>query len=104
MAFDQELARKKHQEEEEKLKGFTPKEREEWKRSQTRLSGRQTCPLTQKHTQLIVYLGRQLFERNKIVEDESLLEEGAVSVDFSQYERTIKEEEANEGLEFSDSD
>ncbi|KJA13962.1 hypothetical protein HYPSUDRAFT_72791 [Hypholoma sublateritium FD-334 SS-4] len=85
-AFDQEMARKKRQEEDERLKGLTPKEREEWKRSQTRLSG------------------RQLFERNKIVEDETLLEEGTVSVDFSQYERTIEEEEANEGLEFSDSD
>lgn len=98
------MARKKHREEEEKLKGLTPKEREEWKRSQTRLSGRQTYPFIQKPTQLIVDLGRQLFERNKIVEDESLLEEGAVSVDFSQYERITKEEEANEGLEFSDSD
>lgn len=98
------MARKKHQEEDERLKGLTPKEREEWKRSQTRLSGRETCPSLKKLAHLIIFLGRQLFERNKIVEDETLLEEGAVSVDFSQYERTIEEEEANEGLEFSDSD
>ncbi|KAF8959064.1 RWD domain-containing protein [Flammula alnicola] len=68
--FDQEIALKRAQEEEERLKGLTPKEREEWKRSQTRLSG------------------RQLFERNKVLEDENLVEEGTVSVDFSQYERT----------------
>ena len=49
--------------------------------------------------------GRQLFERNKIVEDENMVEEGTVSVDFSQYERTKEEEEQQEEvLTFSDSD
>jgi hypothetical protein len=38
--FDKELAIKKAREEEEKLKGLTPKEREEWKKVGTRLSGR----------------------------------------------------------------
>ncbi|KAH9484314.1 RWD domain-containing protein 1 [Psilocybe cubensis] len=86
-AFDKEIALKKAQEEEERLKNLTPKEREEWKRASTRLSG------------------RQLFERNKIVEDETLVEEGAVSVDVSQYERTKDEdEEQDEALTFSDSD
>lgn len=50
-------------------------------------------------------LGRQLFERNKVTtEDENLLEEGVVSVDFSQYERTRMEEEEEDRIEFSDSD
>jgi len=84
--FDKELAIKKLQEDEEHLKNMTPKEREEWKKSSTRLSG------------------RQLFERNKNLEDETLLEEGVVSVDFSQYERTREEEEQDAGLTFSDSD
>ena len=48
--------------------------------------------------------GRQLFERNKNLEDETLIEEGVVSVDFSQYERTREEEEQEAGLTFSDSD
>ena len=52
----------------------------------------------------MVSLGRQLFERNKNLEDESLIEEGVVSVDFSQYERTREEEEQETGLTFSDSD
>lgn len=37
--FDKELSIKKAQEEEEKLKGLTAKEREEFKRSLIRLSG-----------------------------------------------------------------
>jgi hypothetical protein len=85
--FDREMTTKKAQEEEERLRLLTPKEREEWRRSTTRLSG------------------RQLFERNKIVEDENMMEEGTVSVDFSQYERTNEQEEQQEEvLTFSDSD
>jgi len=84
--FDKELAIKKAQEDEEHLRNMTPKEREEWKKSGTRLSG------------------RQLFERNKDLEDETLIEEGVVSVDFSQYQRTRDEEEQEESLAFSDSD
>jgi hypothetical protein len=37
--FDQEVAIKKAREEDEKLKGMTPKEREEWKRTGTRSTG-----------------------------------------------------------------
>jgi hypothetical protein len=37
------------------------------------------------------------------VEDENMVEEGTVSVDFSQYERT-KEEQEQDVLTFSDSD
>ncbi|TFK54906.1 RWD-domain-containing protein [Heliocybe sulcata] len=88
--FDQELASRKAKEEEEKLKAMTPKEREEYKKAQTRPSG------------------RQLFERDKTLAatDESLVEEGTVSVDFSQYERrkAQEEEEEEEHVEFSDSD
>ena len=48
--------------------------------------------------------GRQLFEKNLHLEDEIVVEEGVVSVDFSQYERTKAEEVEEEGLRFSDSD
>jgi len=69
------------------MKGLTPKEREEWKRAGARFSG------------------RQLFERNRILEDDNLMEEGTVSVDFSQYERAkLDEEDEVHGLDFSDSD
>jgi hypothetical protein len=37
--FDAEMNAKKAKEEEERLKGLTPKEREEYKRMGTRLSG-----------------------------------------------------------------
>jgi len=86
--FDKELALNRSREEDEKMKGLTPKEREEWKRSGTRLTG------------------RQLFERNRQFEDDNLLEEGTHSVDFSQYERTQtgEEEEEEDHLRFSDSD
>lgn len=86
VAFDRENAERKAREEEEIIKGMTPKERDEWKKQGSRLSG------------------RQLFEKGgKIVEEDSLLEEGAVSVDASQYEREHVEEE-EEGITFSDSD
>lgn len=50
-------------------------------------------------------LGRQLFERGRDLEDEALLEEGAVSVDISQYDRSAVEDEAEEEhVTFSDSD
>ncbi|KZT11396.1 RWD-domain-containing protein [Laetiporus sulphureus 93-53] len=87
--FDKELAIKKAREEEEKLKGMAPKEREEYKRLATRLTG------------------RQLFERdrNLAISDENLDEEGVVSVDISQYDRTtVQEEEEESQVPFSDSD
>jgi hypothetical protein len=37
--FDLELAAKKAHEDEEKMKALSPKEREEWRRAATRLSG-----------------------------------------------------------------
>ncbi|KAF8077970.1 RWD-domain-containing protein [Lyophyllum atratum] len=88
-AFDREIALRKAREDEEKLKGLTPKEKEEWKRVGSRFSG------------------RQLFERGdrSLDDDDALLEEGTVSVDISQYERTrIEEEQEEEGVTFSDSD
>ncbi|OSD01612.1 RWD-domain-containing protein [Trametes coccinea BRFM310] len=88
--FDKEMAEKRAREEEEKLKGMSPKEREEYKRMQTRLTG------------------RQLFERDRTLgsEDENFNEEGAVSVDISQYDRNAQEEEENDEdrVTFSDSD
>ncbi|KAJ7097950.1 RWD-domain-containing protein [Mycena belliarum] len=86
--FDQELAAAKKARDDEKLRGITPKEREETKRIAGRLSG------------------RQLFERNKNLEDDTLLEEDGVSVDISQYERTRggDQDEDDEGIPFSDSD
>ena len=38
--FDKELAIKKMHEDEEHLKNMTPKERDEWKKSGTRLTGK----------------------------------------------------------------
>lgn len=86
--FDLELAARKTLVDEEKLKALTPKERDEWKKAAVRLSG------------------RQLFERNKALEEDMLLEEGTVSVDASQYERpkTGENEEDDDGITFSDSD
>jgi len=85
--FNREVAIKKAREEDERLKGLTPKEREEWKRIGTRPTG------------------RQLFERNKNLEEDTLMEEGTVSVDISQYERTgAREEEEEDHITFSDSD
>ena len=49
--------------------------------------------------------GRHLFERNRHLEDESLLEEGTVSVDVSQYDRSRDREDAEENIvTFSDSE
>ncbi|KAI8998728.1 RWD-domain-containing protein [Trametes punicea] len=88
--FDKELAANRAREEEEKLKGMSPKEREEYKKMQSRLTG------------------RQLFERDKTLgtQDESLNEEDAVSVDISQYDRTtnVEEEDDEDRVTFSDSD
>jgi len=87
--FDKELAIRKAREEEERLKALSPKDREEYKKVQTR------------------YTGRQLFERDRNLasEDAALVEDGTVSVDISQYERSKDdEEEEEERLEFSDSD
>ncbi|KAI0256676.1 RWD-domain-containing protein [Lactifluus subvellereus] len=87
--FDRETSLRRTREEEEKLKAMTAKEREEYKRMGARLTG------------------RQLFERDKnlATSDASLLEEGTVSVDISQYERVAtKEDDEEDRLEFSDSD
>lgn len=49
--------------------------------------------------------GRHLFERNKHLEEDSLIEEGAVSVDVSQYDRFQDQDDAEENIvTFSDSD
>ncbi|KAI0318949.1 hypothetical protein OF83DRAFT_880004 [Amylostereum chailletii] len=87
--FDKVLALKKACEDDEKMRGLSPKEREEYKRIATRLTG------------------RQLFERDRNLDtsDDSLLEEGTVSVDVSQYEREREQEdEEDDRVHFSDSD
>ncbi|KAH9934793.1 RWD-domain-containing protein [Fomitopsis serialis] len=87
--FDKAQAIKKAREDEEKLRGMTAKEREEYKKLATRLSG------------------RQLFERDRTlaISDDSMIEEGVVSVDISQYDRVVMEEdEEEERVTFSDSD
>jgi hypothetical protein len=48
--------------------------------------------------------GRQLFERNKHLEDDNLTEEGSVSVDITQYDRSQAKKEEDEEITFSDSD
>ena len=45
-----------------------------------------------------------MFERNRHLEDESLMEEGTDSVDASQYDRMREEQGENGGITFSDSD
>jgi len=87
--FDKEISLRKMRTEEERLKTMTAKEKEEFKKVATRLTG------------------RQLFERDKnlATSDTSLLEEGTMSVDISQYERvTAKEDDEEDRLDFSDSD
>ncbi|KAH9946199.1 RWD-domain-containing protein [Epithele typhae] len=88
--FDREVAVKRAREEEEKLKGLASKDREEYKKSHTRPTG------------------RHLFERdrNLAIMDENLNDEDAVSVDVSQYDRhAVEEEDEDEDrVTFSDSD
>ena len=92
--------------EEEKLKTITTKEKEEFKKVGSRLTGK--CLLSYS-VRVVTFLliGRQLFERDKnlATSDTSLLEEGTVSVDVSQFERvTANEDNEEDRLEFSDSD
>ncbi|KIM24428.1 hypothetical protein M408DRAFT_317654 [Serendipita vermifera MAFF 305830] len=89
--FAMEEAEKKKREDDEKMKGWSMKEREEARRVTARLTG------------------RQLFERGTQIEDASLFEEGTESVDVTQFEREDREaalqreEEANR-VHLSDSD
>ncbi|CAG8683351.1 16545_t:CDS:2, partial [Acaulospora colombiana] len=92
-SFNAEQAEKKRKEDDEKMKGWTPKEREEAKRVGLRLTG------------------RQLFERGgpqaMNLEDASLFEEGTESVDITMYDRTERDEKEQEnagGVHLSDSD
>ncbi|KAG8714737.1 hypothetical protein FRC11_007320 [Ceratobasidium sp. 423] len=88
--FTAEMKGIQDREEDEKLKTLTPKEREEWKKSKSKPTG------------------RQLFEKNRdlATSDASFIEEGVTSVDITQYDRTVPrdEEEIDTGLHFSDSD
>ncbi|KAG0707789.1 RWD-domain-containing protein [Suillus ampliporus] len=89
--FGREMTQRKTKDEDERLRALSPRDREEWKRSTTRPTG------------------RQLFERNKNLEhdDDSFVEEGIVSVDFSQYDRSqprAHDDDDDDGVHFSDSD
>jgi len=84
---------------------MTTKEKEEYKKIAVRLTGERVSFFLAVVTNLPLP-GRQLFERDKnlATSDASLLEEGTVSVDVSQYERIATKEDEEEQLEFSDSD
>ncbi|KZO91706.1 RWD-domain-containing protein [Calocera viscosa TUFC12733] len=90
--FNAQMRRRTDKDEEERMRGMTPKEREEFRRSKTKLTG------------------RQLFERDRNLgkEEEVLGEEGVESVDISKYDRTAaleeEEEEEGTGITFDDSD
>ncbi|KAF8478699.1 RWD-domain-containing protein [Russula ochroleuca] len=88
--FDREAYLRKTRDEEDRLKAMSAKERDEYKKMAVRLTG------------------RQLFERDKdlAASDASLLEDGTVSVDVSQYDRIATEDDDDDEdrLEFSDSD
>jgi hypothetical protein len=106
--FDTELTMRRAREDEEKMKGLMPKEKEEFKRIGTRLTG--TCTYAQRTRAACLIgsgiAGRQLFERNRNLEEDGLMEEGTISVDISQYERTrtSAEEVEEDRVTFSDSD
>jgi len=90
--FNKKMKLKATQEEEEKTRGMTLKEKEEYKKMKTKPSG------------------RQLFERdrNLATSDATLVDEDAVSVDVSQYDRTAAahddEEDEEDHVRFSDSE
>lgn len=89
--FDKDMAIRRAAEQEERLKSLPPKEREEARKISIRLTG------------------RQLFERDRSLatSDATLAEEGAVSIDISQYDRIdtfVEETEEEVGLQFSDSE
>ncbi|KAG8953121.1 hypothetical protein FRC04_003069 [Tulasnella sp. 424] len=89
LKFNKERQAKKKTQDEEKMREMSNKEKEEFKKYASRLTG------------------RQLFERNRdlATADDTLVEEGAESVDVSKFNReeaALEEEE--ERLHFSDSD
>jgi hypothetical protein len=111
--FNVRQAKLKRAQDEERLKGLTPKEKEEYKKVATRLTGEKWLKREYMHAPLTQVLhllpGRQLFEQNRhlATSDTTLVEEGAVSVDLSQYDRSEAREEdtkEDEGIHFSDSD
>lgn len=104
--FDKELALKKAHEEEEKLRGYSAKEKEEIRKMATRPSGMSKTARPCVHG-IDNVIGRQLFERDKTLatDDLNLVEEGTVSVDVSQYDRNADhDEDEEEHLTFSDSE
>jgi len=88
--FVSEMNLYKEKGQDEKLKGLSSKERDEFKRVATRPTG------------------RQLFEKNKHLDEfEDVLEDDVVSVDFRQYSNFPKKDKQDEGeslVIFEDSD
>jgi len=102
-------AKLKKAQDEEKMKNLTPKEREEFKKIGQRLTGENYSRLSKSKFFIYHTIGRTLFEQNRqlATSDAAMVEEGAVSVDLSQYDRTAAledEEVQEEGIHFSDSD
>jgi hypothetical protein len=102
------MAQRKARDEEERLRALSPKDREEWKRAATRPTGNSESSVFRRYLSNSG-LGRQLFEKNKNLEhdDDSFVEEGTVSVDISQYDRSqlrAHEDDDDDGVQFSDSD
>jgi hypothetical protein len=106
--FDREAYLRKTRDEEDRLKAMSAKERDEYKKMAVRLTGRCVFPYSAVVAYPLAFPGRQLFERDKdlAASDASLLEDGTVSVDVSQYDRIATEDDDDDEdrLEFSDSD
>lgn len=105
--FLSERARVKEKEEEGRVKGLGGKEREEVRKVGLRLTG-VLILLSVLEMGTDATVGRQLFERDKDLDDaDEIIEEGASSVDFSQYTATKEdreEEEESSRVLFEDSD
>jgi hypothetical protein len=104
--FNKEALLLKEKEEEDRIKGLNSKERDEHRKMATRLTGEFLLDLSSKSTN--DQIGRQLFEKNKNLDDSdvALIEDGVVSVDFSQFDRAEAQSQAEdeERVQFSDSD
>lgn len=78
LRFLQEMAEKEKKEEEAKMSKMSAKEREDYKKSKVKPSG------------------KQLFEKGGTFEDDDAAEEGAQEVDWSLYTREQREKERRE--------
>ncbi len=92
--FTAELRAKREREEEERVKGLTPKEREDYRKKKERPTGKSII-LRYRLVWSVLISGRELFETTKSLatSDEGLYEEGGVEVDVSKYSREEREAE-----------